>query len=88
MATLTKEPVEKKVKTFDLAKQVLGVLGTPPDLYKVESKHLFGNWYRVNVRTKSNQSQLVNVTKIAHSYFVATNDHGDIVKGDEIVKVY
>jgi hypothetical protein len=87
-ATKDKEPVEKKVKTFDLTNQVLGLLGTPPDLFKVESKHLFGNWYRINVRIRSQINELVNVTTIGHSYFVQTNDRGDIVKGDEITKVY
>jgi len=90
MATMTKEKAapEKKVQTFDLTKQVLGSLGTPPDLYKVESKHLFGNTYRVNVRVKNTSNNLVTVTKIPHSYFVTTNDNGDIVSGDEITKVY
>jgi len=83
-----KEPVEKKVKTFDLTNQVLDLLGTPPNLYKVESKHLFGNWYRVNVRVKNTSNNLVTVTKIPHSYFLQTDNQGKLVQGDEIVKVY
>jgi hypothetical protein len=90
MATIVKEKAapEKKVKTFDLSTQVLSSLGTPPDLYKVESKHLFGNIYRVNVRVKNTSNNLVTVTNIPHSYFLTTNDNGEIIGGDEIAKVY
>jgi hypothetical protein len=81
-------PVEKKVRTFDLSSQVLEILGTPPNFHKVDSKHLFNNVYRVNVRVKSGLSNLVNVTKIAHSYFIFTDEEGNITKGDEITKQY
>lgn len=90
MATaVAKQPKhEPKVRTFDLSAQVLELLGKPPQLFKVETKHLFNNVYRVNVRCHGQSNQLVKVTKIAHSYFLITNSEGKIVKGDEIVKVY
>ena len=80
-ATKTK-PVSKTTKSHDLSSQVLSVLGTPKDLFKVESKHLYGNVYRVNVRVKNTSNSLVTVTSIPHSYHVITNDNGDIVKSE------
>lgn len=88
MPALAKEPVEKKPSVFDLTDQVLNLLGTPPDLFKVESKHVFGNWYRVNVRVKNTSNNLVTVTNIPHSYLLRTDNSGKVVDGDEIVKVY
>lgn len=81
--TKTKTATTKPAtKSHDLSNQVLSVLGTPKDLFKVESKHLYGNVYRVNVRVKNTSNSLVTVTKIPHSYHVITNDNGDIVKSE------
>jgi len=71
-----------------LEQQILGQLGTPPDFYKCQVVSVGDQRWRANVRVFVRTNGTVTVSKIAHSFYLKTNDKGKIVGGDEIVPTY
>lgn len=55
---------------------VMNVLGRPADLFRVSAVRLWDNHYRVNVQTGADAVSI----RIAHSFFVATDEKGDVVE--------
>lgn len=83
------EPATKKDGPPDvirsLRKQVLLSLGYPGDLLQVQVRPLWEDRYRVNVFRGAD----VTCAKVAHSYFVATDGEGNLVKSSpNITKQY
>lgn len=67
---------------------VLKKLGTPPDLHSVQCTNVFGDYWRVNVRTKiDNTQKVVQTSKIADSFLVKVSSN-KIIDGDTITKKY
>ena len=54
--------------------EVMNSLGLPPELFRVVVMPLWQNYYRVNVLVGAD----VTAVRIAHSYFLATDDDGHI----------
>lgn len=50
-------------------------LGRPASLYQVEVRHLWENHYRANVFVGADAAS----TRIAHSFFLAAEEDGNIV---------
>jgi hypothetical protein len=55
--------------------QLMQALGRPALLYRVEMRHLWDRHYRANVFVGST----VTSTRIAHSFFLTTDEEGNIV---------
>jgi len=55
---------------------VMNALGRPVDLLRVVAIPLWGNRFRVNVQTGENAASV----RIAHSFFVAADERGQIVE--------
>lgn len=96
MATVKKRPEEpreeapKKLNFADkVADRVMRKLGTPAGFLKIKSVHLFDNKYRVNVYQKivDEFQNLIIKNRICDSFFVVTDDNGEIVSPD-IAKRY
>lgn len=91
MAAVKKDemPAEKVVAApKNLEAQILKALGTPPDYYQTQIVNVGDQRWRCNVRTKTPTTNCVQVTKIAHSFYIKTDDKGKIVGGDEIALTY
>lgn len=67
---------------------VLKKLGTPPNFHSVQSINVFGDYYRVNVRTKSGAEQKVVQTSIISDSFLIKISNNKITDGDTITKKY
>jgi hypothetical protein len=99
MAAVKRRPAEEdnfeepKVPAtpISMEKQILAALGTPPNLYKVQVANVGEQRWRVNIRvyaesTESNNT--VQVSKVAHSYYLKTDERGKITNLEVIEKVY
>ena len=84
----TPEEQPKVATPPNLEKQILNKLGIPPNLYKMQVVHVGDHRWRANVRVTVPSTNTITITKIAHSYFLKTDDKGMIVGGDEIVPTY
>ena len=71
-----------------LETQILKALGTPPNLYKVQIVNVGDQRWRANVRVTVPSNNTVTVTKIAHSFYLKTDEKGKLVGGDEITLTY
>jgi hypothetical protein len=68
-----------------IGEQVLYTLGEPGDLFKVQVRLLWGNYYRVNVLLGADATS----ARIAKSYFVEADSDANIVKSSpKITKQY
>jgi hypothetical protein len=72
----------------NLETQIMKKLGTPPDFYRCQIVSVGDQRWRANVRVHVRTNDTVTVTKIAHSFYLKTDDKGKIVGGDEIVATY
>jgi hypothetical protein len=72
----------------NLEQQIMSKLGTPPEFYKCQVINVGDQRWRVNVRVHVRTNDTVSVSKIAHSFYIKTNEKGKIVGGDEIVATY
>ena len=97
MASKKREKVSEEVVVTEekvvvpppgLEQQILNVLGTPPNFYKLQLVTVGEQRVRANVRCFVPSNNSVQVTTIAHSYFLKLNDKGLIVGGDPISKLY
>lgn len=84
---LPQEP-KAPVAPPSLEMQVLKVLGTPPNYYKTQIVNVGDCRWRANVRVHCPSNNCVTVSKIAHSFYLKTDDKGKITGGDEIVPTY
>ena len=60
---------------------VMRALGRPPDLFRVTVARLWGNHFRVNVQTGTD----VVSARIAHSYFLAVDESGQVLTSDPAI---
>jgi hypothetical protein len=68
-----------------IVNQLLQALGRPIALYRVEVRHLWENHYRANVFVGADAAS----TRIAHSFFLAADEDGNIVASvPEITRKY
>jgi hypothetical protein len=68
-----------------IGKQVLRALGQPGDLRRVEVRRLWDGHYRANVLVGPDAAS----ARIAHSYFLATDDAGNILTSTpEVTRLY
>ncbi len=77
---LDEQATTKKKRAEQLAAaicvSVMNVLGRPEDLFRVLAVRLWDNHYRVNVQTGADAVSV----RIAHSFFVATDEKGTVLK--------
>ena len=59
-----------------IGKHVMGTLGPPGDLHKVQVRHLWENYYRVNILVGPDAAS----AKVAHSYFLKVDGDGNIIE--------
>lgn len=83
------EATPKKARAEQLAAavcaSVMSGLGRPRNLFRVSAVRLWDNRYRVNVQTGADSVS----THIAHSFFVAADDKGNVVESiPPIAKLY
>jgi hypothetical protein len=69
------EPEEPRPHPGVIRDQVLHALGRPTDLYTVQVRRLWGEYYRVNVLVGPDAVS----ARIAHSYFLTVDDDGKVV---------
>lgn len=62
--------------------QLISTLGKPDDLLSVQIRPLWGTNFRANVFVGAN----VACAKITHSFFLVTDDDGNIVKSTPTMK--
>jgi hypothetical protein len=68
-----------------IGEQVIHLLGSPPGLFKVQVRPLWGNCYRVNVFVGADAASV----RVAHSYFLTTDSDGKITApSPKIAKEY
>jgi hypothetical protein len=58
-----------------IVRQLVQTLGRPAALHRVEVRHLWEKHYRVNVFVGAD----VSSTRIAHSFFLSTDEDGNII---------
>jgi glutathione S-transferase len=64
---------------------VISALGRPADLFRVSAVQIWKDHYRVNVQTGADAVS----TRIAHSFFVATDERGNLIESSpRITRVY
>lgn len=81
------EPVKEAKPDFSdrIVKDVLSQLGTPKNLHKAVAKNVYHSRYRVNLWCETKPDSYA----ITDSFFVVTNDQGEIVRcSPKIEKVY
>lgn len=77
-----------KINPEQVSKLVLDKLGTPENFYQSSAANVFGNYWRVNIRVKTNQeNRIVTTTSIIDSFLVKI-DGNKIADGDTVVKKY
>jgi hypothetical protein len=76
-ATRDRETLNSRVR-----EQVICALGKPDDLLSVQVRPLWGTNFRANVFVGAN----VACAKIIHSFFLVTDDNGNILKSTPTIK--
>lgn len=73
------KPVEKVQNDggSKVAKAVLKKIGTPKNLHSATAIHLFGDYYRVNIRTVDD-SGFCPIARIADSFYLQSTEDGEI----------
>jgi hypothetical protein len=64
-----------------IGEQVMHALGEPADLFRVRVQRLWENYWRVNVYLGVDAAS----ARVAHSYFVLTDDDGNILTPDPAI---
>lgn len=72
---MDQEKQERQKLIAMIGKFVLGTLGQPGDLHRVQVRHLWGDHYRVNVLVGADAA----CAKVAHSYFLEVDHDGKII---------
>lgn len=77
---------QDRQKTLDgISGSVLRDLGRPPDLQRIQVRHLWDSCYRVNVLTGLD----VVSPRIAHSYFLTVDETGTLLSSTPpLVRLY
>ena len=64
---------------------VIQAVGRPPDLFGVSAVWLWGNHFRVNIRTGTDASSVL----IPHSFFVTADEDGNVLASvPRLARVY
>lgn len=71
-----------------LENQILKALGSPPNLYKVQIASVGDQRWRANVRVTVPSDNTVTITKIAHSFYLKTDEKGKLTNPEVIEKTY
>jgi hypothetical protein len=78
--------LEEKRKA-QVGSEVMALLGAPPDFARVDARRVGAGRYRVNVRVElPSEQQLVQETRIAHSYFVDVDAAGNVLSSMPAIK--
>ena len=83
-AAATEQPQEAD-HTERIKSQVLGKIGKPPRLHRVEVSRHHGSKYRVNIWQQPEPERDLAVTiapRIGMSYYLTVSDNGEIIKSD------
>jgi hypothetical protein len=96
MAAVKRRPAEEDnfeepkapVAHSSMEGQILSALGTPPKLHKVQVVNVGDQRWRANVRVLAESNDTVQLTKIAHSFYLKTDEKGKITNLDVIEKAY
>ena len=76
---------EAEQRASAVCTSVLKALGRPGALFQVSAVRLWGDQFRVNVQTGPDAVS----ARIAHSYFVAVDEKGNLINSDPpITRVY
>jgi hypothetical protein len=79
------EQHELETRRDVIGEQVIHLLGSPPGLFKVQVRPLWGNCYRVNIFVGADAASV----RVAHSYFLKTDSDGNITApAPKITKEY
>jgi hypothetical protein len=70
-----KEAKETQQRAVEIRGHVMHALGNPGNLHSVQVRPLWEGHYRVNVFVGLDAAS----AKVAHSYFLVTDDNGNIV---------
>jgi hypothetical protein len=62
-----------------IARSVLGGLGRPTDLHRVQVRRVFGGKYRVNVFVSADSCASGSTFRVAHSFFVEADEAGRVL---------
>jgi hypothetical protein len=89
VSTTPAEPDEETTAKVRRAEQqaatitafVMRALGRPPDLFRVTVVRLWRHHFRVNVQTGTD----VTSARIAHSYFLAVDESGQVIASDPAI---
>jgi len=65
-----------------IGRHVMNALGQPGDQHRIQVKPLWDDHYRVNVIVGKD----VNTAKVAHSYFLVTDESGNIIDSAPKIK--
>jgi hypothetical protein len=70
---------------FSVGRHVMGALGTPGDLQRLDVRPLWGGRFRVNVVLGDSPQRV----RIAHSYFIVVDGNGAVVEATpRIIRLY
>jgi len=85
------EPTDLNLPPKVVTEQVMKIVGTVPNFYRIKAKNVFNNNWRVDIWCNQQRDDLLRATSytlIEHSYFVTTDDKGKILKSTpEIVPI-
>lgn len=70
----SEKPLRQQLPAM-IGEQVMHILGQPGGLHRVQVRKLWDDCYRVNVYTGPDAASAI----VAHSYFVVTDDKGNII---------
>jgi hypothetical protein len=76
MSPAEAEQQEQQHRSTAIGKQVMHALGQPGDLQRVEVRHLWQGYYRVNILVGGD----VTSVRIANSYFLVADGEGHIIE--------
>jgi hypothetical protein len=74
MANAKAPPIDSQ-RLAEIRGRVILALGQPDNLQKVQIRHLWGDCYRANILVGADLAS----ARIAHSYFLVTDEGGTIV---------
>jgi hypothetical protein len=76
------DQVRRATHDVRIGQRVMLALGKPDDLFRVQVRELWERRYRVNVYTGPDASS----ARVAHSYFLETDDDGEVIKSTPNLK--
>jgi len=84
---MSTEKTKKPTNPDAVGNAVIDILGKPPQFIEAQSINVFGDHWRVNIRTANKENQFLTTSHISDSFLVEFKKN-KITGGDEIVKKY